>query len=124
MFVTGKKVVNKLIESNVEKQPGRFEGIRSTASFESQLVPADDIRERSFMGYLDLYYDEVIANICDAESVLVFGPGEAKGELIKRLKKNKIRGHIESIETVDKMTDLQIDAKVRQHFTRKRIALS
>ncbi len=124
VFVTGKKVGNKVIKSNVEKQLGRFEGIRSIASYESQLVPADDIQERKFAGHIGIYYDEVIACIRDAESVLIFGPGEAKRELMRHLKKNKICGYIESIETADKMTNPQIVAKVRQHFTRKRMALN
>jgi hypothetical protein len=52
----------------------------------------------------------------DAESILIFGPGEAKGELRKRLERNNLGGRIVAIETVDKMTDRQIAAKVRQHF--------
>jgi len=60
----------------------------------------------------------VIASIRDAESILIFGPGEAKGELKKRLEGDKLGGRIVSIETVDKMTDRQITAKVRQHFAK------
>jgi len=60
----------------------------------------------------------VIASIRDAESILIFGPGEAKGELKKRLEGDKLGGRIVSIETVDKMTDRQIAAKVRQHFAK------
>jgi len=52
----------------------------------------------------------------DAESILIFGPGEAKGELQRRLKRNNLGGRSVGIETVDKMTDRQIAAKVRQHF--------
>ena len=57
-----------------------------------------------------------IASIRDAESILIFGPGEAKGELKQRLETNNLGGRIVGIETVDKMTDRQIAAKVRQHF--------
>jgi stalled ribosome rescue protein Dom34 len=106
----------KVIESNVEKQPGRFAGIRSTTPFESQKVPADDSRERAFTGHLHGYYDEIIAAIRDAESILIFGPGEAKGELKSRLEWNKLGGRILAVETVDKMTDRQIAAKVREYF--------
>ena len=60
--------------------------------------------------------DVVIACLGDAESILIFGPGEAKGELKKRLEKNKLSGRIVVVETVDKMTDHQIAAKVRKHF--------
>ena len=79
-------------------------------------MPADDSRQRKLTGHLNIYYDAVIACIRDAESILIFGPGEAKGELKKRLEGNKLSGRIVGIETIDKMTDRQIAAKVRQYF--------
>ena len=106
----------RLIISKVEKQPGRYGGVRSTTSYESQQVPADDSRQRTFTGHLNIYYDAVIAGIRDAESILIFGPGEAKGELKKRLERDKLGGRIVGIETVDKMSDHQIAIKVRQYF--------
>jgi hypothetical protein len=104
------------IRSNVEKQPGRFEGVRSTEPYEAQLVKADDSRERDFMGHLGHYYADVIAAIREAESILIFGPGEAKGELKNHLDQAKLGGKIIAIETIDKMTDRQIVAKVREYF--------
>lgn len=104
------------IRSNVEKQPGRLAGVRSTTAYESQNAPADDSHEREFTGHLNKYYDEVIAAIRGAESFLLFGPGEAKGELKKRLERDKLGEHIIAVETVDKMTDRQIAAKVREYF--------
>jgi stalled ribosome rescue protein Dom34 len=92
----------KEIRSNVEKQPGRFAGVRSTTSYEPQQVQADDSHEREFTGHLNQYYAEVIAAIRDAESILIFGPGEAKGELKKRLERDKLGA--------------QIAAKVREYF--------
>jgi hypothetical protein len=65
---------------------------------------------------LNIYYAAVITAIRDAESILVFGPGEAKGELKEQLEKNHLDGQIVGIETVDKMTNPQIAAKVRQYF--------
>jgi hypothetical protein len=61
----------------------------------------------------------VIACIREADSILIFGPGEAKGEPMERLKRNKLGGRIAAIETVDKMTDRQIAAKVRAYFDQK-----
>jgi hypothetical protein len=116
VVVTDKGEEIKLIISKVEKQLGRSGGVRSTAPYEPQQVPADDSREREFMGHLNIYYDVVVSCIRDAEAILIFGPGEAKGELKKRLERNKLGGRIVGIETVDKMTDRQIAAKVRQHF--------
>jgi len=114
--VTNKGEETRLIISKVEKQPGRFGGKRSTTPYESQLVPADDSRQKTFMGHLNIYYDAVIGCIRDAESILIFGPGEAKIELKKRLERDKLGGRIVGVETMDKMTNNQIAVKVRQYF--------
>jgi hypothetical protein len=113
VVIADQEEVTTKITSKVEKQPGRYGGVRSTTSYESQQVRADNSRERKFTGHLNIYYDAVIACIRDAESILIFGPGEAKGELKKRLERDKLGGRIVGIETVDKMTDHQIVAKVR-----------
>jgi len=99
----------RLIESSMEKHV-RF------ASGSSQDGSAESTRDRQFASHLDGYYDKVIESIRDAESILIFGPGEAKGELEKRLENKELGGRIVGIETVDKMTDGQIAARVRQHF--------
>jgi len=104
------------IRSNAEKQPGRVAGVRSTVPFEAQLVGADDHREREFTRHLNHYYSGVIAAIRDAGAIFIFGPGEAKGELRKRLAHAKLDTKIVAVETTDKMTDRQIAAKVRQYF--------
>jgi len=106
---------SKVIESNVEKHAGRIAGVRSTTPYEAQKVQADDRRQREFTVHLQRYYDEVIAAFGDAEAILIFGPGEAKGELQGRLEEGRLRGRIVAVETADKMTDRQIAAKVREH---------
>jgi hypothetical protein len=106
----------KLIVSKVEKQRRRSGGSPLKGPYEALQVPADDSQEREFTGHLNIYYDAVIACIGDAEAILIFGPGEAKGELKKRLASKDLSGRIIGIETVDKMTDRQIAAKVRQRF--------
>ena len=58
----------------------------------------------------------MIADISDAESILLFGPGEAKSELKKRLEKDNLGDRIAGVETADKMTDLQIAAKDKEYF--------
>jgi len=116
VVVTDKGEETKLIISKVEKQLRRSGGLPLKGPHEAQQVPADDSREREFTGHLNIFYDAVIACIRDAEAILIFGPGEAKGELEKRLASKELSGRIIGIETVDKMTDRQIVAKVRQRF--------
>ena len=110
VMVTGEGEETKRITSNMEKHV-RFSG-------GAQAVSEEDIQDNKFSGDLNKYYDGVITNIGDAESILIFGPGEAKGELEKRLEHKKLSGRIVAVETVDKMTDRQIAAKVRERFPR------
>ena len=116
--VTDKGEETRLIVSKAEKQLQRSGDSPLNGRYESHKVPADDSRQRTFTGHLNIYYEAVIACLRDAESILIFGPGEAKGELKKRLEKSKLGGHIVGIETVDKMTDRQIATKVRQYFAK------
>ena len=116
VVVTDKGEEIKLIVSKVEKQLRRSGGSPLKGPHEASQVPADDSRERAFTGHLNIYYDAVIACIREADSILIFGPGEAKGELEKRLANKGLGGRIVGIETVDKMTDRQIVAKIRQRF--------
>jgi hypothetical protein len=62
--------------------------------------------------------ERIVSFIRDAVSIWIFGPGEAKVEFENRLKREELGGRIVGIETVDKMTDYQIAAKVRDHFLR------
>jgi len=79
---------------------------------------AEDQRDARFTGHLNKYYDHVISCIRDAESILIFGPGEAKGEIEKRLENEALSGRVVGVETVDKMTDRQIAARVRRQFSK------
>ena len=76
---------------------------------------AEDRLERRVGNELHKFYDEVIAAILGSKALLILGPGEAKGEFVKRLKSKKLGGINVEVETADKMTDRQIAAKVRLH---------
>jgi hypothetical protein len=83
---------------------------------ESLSVPPDDMRQRALTGELNVYYDAVVAVLRPHDRLLLMGPGEAKGELHKRLLKAKLGDRVVSVQTEDKMTDPQIVAKVRAFF--------
>ena len=82
----------------------------------AQKESVEEHGDKRLTGHLNNYYGEVVEYICDAESILIFGPGEAKSELKKRLENEKLHKNIVGMETTDKMTDNQIVAKVRQRF--------
>ena len=109
VVVTDAGEETKHIISNMEKHV-RF------SSGSSEDGSQEDVRDRQFGNHLNSYYDEVIAVIRGADAIQIFGPGEAKGELEKRLEHEGLKGRVVDIETVDKMTDRQIAAKVREHF--------
>lgn len=116
VMITDRAEEMKVIISKVEKQLRRSGGSPLKGPHEILQVPADDSRERAFTGHLNIYYDAVIACVRGAESILIFGPGEAKVELKKRLESEGLGDSVVGIETVDKMTDRQVAAKVRQRF--------
>jgi hypothetical protein len=49
--------------------------------------------------------------------LFILGPGEAKGELKKRLEAKGLGARVAAIETADKMIDSQIAEKVRKFFS-------
>ena len=118
--VTGKGEEVRLILSKVEKHLQRNGDSPLKGRFESYLVPSDRRRQRAFTGHLKIYYEAIIACVRDAESILIFGPGEAKGELQQRLEREALGGRIVGVEAADKMTDRQIAAKTRQYFPKIR----
>jgi hypothetical protein len=105
-----------VIDSHVEKHPERSGDSPMKGSYEARQVPADDKRQRALTGELNGYYDSVIAAVHEAGALFIFGPGEAKGELEKRLQGNKSGARVQAIETADRMTDRQIQAKVHEFF--------
>ncbi len=116
VFLAGEEQEKKTIKSNVERHIQRAGSSRSGGPFESQIVPSDDRQQSEFTEHLNIYYKEVISCIREAESILIFGPGEAKGELKKHLEREGLGGRIVGIETADRMTEPQIAAKVRKCF--------
>jgi hypothetical protein len=109
VFVAGTATQIRLVSSNIEKHH-RQSGVS---------MPADDVRQRDLTGHLKTYYDDVVACIREAESILILGPGEAKGELRKLLEKDHLSRRIVGLKTSDKMTEKQIVAVVRGHFNQK-----
>ena len=107
--LTDKVEKTRRIISHMEKHV-RFSGGAEDSA-------AEDQRDRRFTGHLHKYYDEVVSSIRDADSILILGPGEAKAELKTRLDSEALGGRVVGVETVDKMTNGQIAAKVRQYFS-------
>src|ERR1700685_404772 len=91
-----------LILSKVEKHLERGGDSPMKGSYEARQVPADDSRQRALTGDLNHYYDAVIAALPRDVSILLIGPGEAKGEFHKRIVKTISEAHISAVQTADK----------------------
>jgi len=106
------EVIRK-IRSNIEKHNRETDGINIGATSQ-----AEDMIDRRFQNHLNGYYDGVITFIRNADSIMIFGPGEAKVELETRMKLSNLGDRIVCVETAGKMTEPQIAAKVRDQFLR------
>ena len=105
-----------VVESKVQKHAERGGDSPLHGRYEARQVPADDSRQRALTGELNRYYDRIVAALPHKDGLYLFGPGEAKGELQRRLLKTNPHFAAASTETADKLTDKQIVAAVRKHF--------
>ena len=116
VLITGKEKEIKKIAFDIGQPVRAAGGSRSTKPYKPKEFVAEDTLERKLGNDRKNYYDDVIASMRGAKALLILGPGEAKGEFLKRLQSKKLRGVTVDLETVDKMTDRQIAAKVGKHF--------
>ncbi|HER23957.1 MAG TPA: hypothetical protein ENO17_02760 [Candidatus Atribacteria bacterium] len=109
------KVTN--VESDIE---GRFRlkgGSRSNTPWGIQSATSESKRDFRYIKHLNIYFQHIIDLLKDAKQIYIFGPGEAKFELKKKIEKNNILlDKISDIETTDKLTEPQIVAKVKKYF--------
>ena len=105
------------IDSDVEKHVRDAGGAGSGgASHGAQDVMAGDKRDRKYMNHLNNFYDRVVEQMVHADGIVILGPGEAKGELDKRITDKEMRKRIQAVETSDKLTNPKLIAKLNDCF--------
>ncbi len=105
------KLTNGTIETNTIKSQPEVQG-------EEQIVYKDEShslnkekRQRSS------YFKKLSDLILENDEVILFGPTEAKNELLNVLKENHLFDNIKiEVEPADKMTVIQMNAFVKEHF--------
>jgi hypothetical protein len=97
LWIDHRKAVIVIIKDEEEEIKKITSNMEKHVRFTSKDGRGEDVRDRQFGNHLNSYYDEVIAYIRDAEH-------------------EGLKARILAIETVDKMTDREISAKVREHF--------
>lgn len=120
LWIDHRKAVIVLITNEGEEVQkivsGMDKHVRFSSGDASEIGSTEDVRDRQFGNHLNDYYDKVIEYLRDVDTIQIFGPGEAKGELEKRILHEGLKGNILAVEAMDKMTDHQISAKVRERF--------
>jgi stalled ribosome rescue protein Dom34 len=114
-LIAGKETIQQ-IESGMEQHLHYRGATRPRAPYSAQYQQGDDQLDKQFEQHLNKFYAKVIGRLRDADVIFIFGPGEAKNELQKRLVHEKMGLKIAGVETSDKMTERQIATKVRKYF--------
>jgi uncharacterized protein YegL len=106
----------EVIPSNIEP-PEHFSGGTQLGGKLNQKGDLEIRHNDRYKVKLTQFYKRVIAALKDADSVFVMGPGEAKVEFEKALKRQKaLHSRLLKVETADKMTKNQMIARVRQFY--------
>jgi len=105
------KLTNGSIETNtIESQP--------EIQADQQIVYKDESHSlNKEKGQLTAYFRKLGDLILENDEVVLFGPTEAKNELLNVLKENHLFDKIKiEVEPSDKMTDIQMTDFVKEHF--------
>jgi hypothetical protein len=105
-----------VILSNLEP-PAHYSGGTQLGGKQNQKADAEFRKSGRFRLQLKKYYQQVISALKDASSIVIMGPGEAKLEFEKAIRKYKtMQERILKVETTDKMTKNQMIAYVRKFY--------
>ena len=115
--VMGEMEETRLVKSNIEKYVHFSGGSHADPLYGTCAIPVEGKLDGTINNCFSTYFDGVVSLIRHADSIWIFGPGAAKGELEEHLKLSRLSEHIVGMETVQqKMSDRQVTAKVRQYY--------
>lgn len=106
------------IESNLESNYRSSGGWKSSGTNVAQSLSTEQKTNERHEHQLDNFYQEVIEKAGKADKIYIFGPGQAKRELVKKIE--KIKGQhmkIAAVETSDSLTENQMVAQVKSFFS-------
>ncbi len=88
----------------------------------NQKADVESRRSDRFRLQINKYYQQVIKALKDASSIFVMGPGEAKIEFQKAIRRRKnLQNRLLKVETTDKMTRNQMIAYVRKFYQDRKV---
>lgn len=111
----------EVITSQLEP-PAHFSGGTRLGGKQTSKADTEPRGNDRFRTQLNKYYQQVISMLKKADSIFIMGPGGAKIELEKALKKNKdMQRRLLKVETADKMTKNQMIAYVKNFYKNRKI---
>jgi len=106
----------EIISSHIEP-PAHYSGGTQLGGKLNQKADTELRHNDRFRLQLNKYYQQVISALKDANSIFIMGPGEAKIEFEKAIRKHKsIYKRLLKVETAGKMTKNQMVAYVRNFY--------
>lgn len=91
-------------------------GERTPRTYTRNDFVAEGHLERKEASRYQAFYDEVIKSLKDVQLVAVIGPGEAKGEFVKRIIATCPNVQIGSVASADKMMETEFKRYMRDQF--------
>lgn len=114
--ISHKEGIVEVIPSNIEP-PAHYSGGTQLGGKLNQKADTEFRKSDRFRLQMKKYYQQVISAVRDANSIFIMGPGEAKIEFEKAIRKYKsMQNRILKVETTDKMTKNQMVAYVRKFY--------
>ena len=105
-----------VIPSNIEP-PDHFSGGTQLGGKLNQKGDMELHHNDRYRLMLAKFYKQVVASLKDVKSIFIMGPGEAKVEIEKVIKRHKaMQKRLLKVETADKMTKNQMIAHVRKFY--------
>jgi hypothetical protein len=115
--VCDRKVTSATVEFEETPMSRPGGGLRAAAGHGQHGVDPDQRRDARHAQQLARYYERIVALLDRADQIHLMGPGQAKLELKQRVLSHKPLAAIPlALETVDRMTDAQVVARVRGIF--------
>jgi stalled ribosome rescue protein Dom34 len=112
----GNETVEKLESGLITRERIDGEGKQYTR-MGSQYFTFEKTEEEKRKHQLDIYFKNIIEAIKNSDSIIIFGPAEAKTGLHKAMLNDKVlASKIMSVEAQDHLTDNQIAAKTREFY--------
>jgi len=104
----------KTIEGTADRQPKAAGRSGNPTKWGPQATINEHRVAENYRLHVVNFYKDVIKSIGKADQLLIMGPAQAKLEFVEEVEKvADLRAVPRKVETVDKMTDPQVAAKVR-----------